>query len=147
MKLHFGVQDILYGHAHGHSGSANTTTGDVAEILEANYGVMQEFYTLHESEIVQAVTNSLADSMDDYLAGMPLSLDNISDEISGDIKDLFQKAILGKEFDGVIDGVATQASLGGVSHRKKKGRHRNKAVRPSFYDTHLYYSSFKAWIA
>ncbi|CAB4132097.1 hypothetical protein UFOVP136_38 [uncultured Caudovirales phage] len=146
MKLHLGIKDLPYGHAHGSHGNANATTGEVAEKLEKKYGVMEEFFNLHDAEIVETIAETLADSLADYLSGIPSNNDNVNDEISKDIKHLFKKTIIGKEFDGKIDGVATQASLGGVNHRKKKGVNRNRGVRPSFYDTHLYADSFEAWL-
>ena len=146
MKMILGVQDILYGHAHGDGGDPNTTTGDVAQFLEAKYSVMEEFYKLHENDVVEILSDSIGDAVADCLAGMSFDIDNISDEISGEIKKLFQAAILNKEFDGKIDGVATQASLDGVSHRKKKGFHQKKERRASFLDTYSYCSSFKVWI-
>lgn len=146
MKLVLGVVDIMYGHSGNHSSNPNISTGDVAEILEKKYGIMGHFYELHEHEISEVLTDVFSSAVEDSLMGLPINFDNTSEEISGKLKPIFQKMILDKELDSVADGVPTKASLGGVSHRKKKGVHRNKAVRPSFLDTHLYYSSFKAWL-
>jgi hypothetical protein len=152
MKLHLGVKDFPYGHAHGSHGNANVTTGDVAGFIENKYGVMQEFFTLHDVEIAQKIAETLADSLADYLKGIPINEKNVNDEISKDLKGMFTKAIEGYEFDGKIEGVATQDSLGGVNQRKKKRKNaKNKAtgkreIRPSFYDTHTYVNSFEAWL-
>jgi len=147
MKLSLGVVDIIYGHTGGHGGNPNNSTGNVAEILEKNYGIMGHFYDLHKDEINEALTDIFSAALEDSMMGLPINFDNTSEEISGKLKPMFQKMILDRELDGVDGGVPTKASLGGVSHRKKKGVHRNKAVRPSFLDTHLYYSSFKAWLS
>jgi len=43
-----------------------------------------------------------------------------------------------------IPGVPTKAALRGVNHRLKHP-YRRRGARPSFVDTSLYMSSFKAW--
>jgi len=146
VSLVFGVKQLAYGHAKGMS-NPNTTTVDVARILEKKYGVMAKFYELHQTEIHTEIGDKLADVMIDALAGYPVNLHGLRDMSA--VKPLFTQAIINKEFDGKIAGVATAASLAGVNHRKKlkgkKGK-RKKAVRPSFLDTHLYKNSFVCWI-
>lgn len=150
MKLVLGVKDIPYGHAHGDGkDNPNITTGDVAEILEANYGIMGHFFDLHEAEIVDSVAGVFAGLMDDHMAGIAPKVEVLGN--LGRLKPIFQNMIIDQELDGVADGVPTKASLGrSVNHRKKKGVNTDSkgdgVARPSFYDTHLYADSFQAWI-
>ena len=149
MKLVLGVIDIPYGHAHGDGkDDPNITTGDVAEILEDNYGIMGHFFERHETEIVANVADVFAGLLDDHVMGLKPKVEALSD-LSG-LKPIFQNMIITQELDGMT-GVPTQASLGrSVNHRKKKGVNTNGkddgVSRPSFYDTHLYADSFQAWI-
>ncbi|EBL7701084.1 hypothetical protein DCT98_28205, partial [Salmonella enterica] len=62
MKLHLGVMDIPYE-------NENTTTGDVAEILEGKYRIMQTFFDRHGEEIAQMMSNDLAAGLENMLAG------------------------------------------------------------------------------
>lgn len=155
--LHLGVSDVPYSvletpaqrrartrKGKKHSASANKTTGDVAEILEAKYHVFATFYELHAPEIVAAFEESVMDAMESQLSGAPMGL-NATGAAEAAVSDLFQKFIENKEMDRLgIKGVPTQASLDGVSHRFKNKR--GQPGRPSFVDTGLYVGSFRAWI-
>lgn len=68
VKLHLGVMDIPYE-------NENTTTGDVAEILEGKYRIMQTFFDRHGEEIAQMMSNDLAAGLENMLAGAPLPAD------------------------------------------------------------------------
>lgn len=140
-KLVLGVINNPYGHSHGadRRANANTTTGEVAQILENKYHIMQHFYDLHEREINSSILQSVTHILNEALMGSPVNTAGLDD--IDNLKPIFEKMILTKELDGVADGVPTQASLSVVNHRKKKGE-----SRPSFLDTRLYMQSFKAWI-
>ena len=150
MKLALGVIDIPYGHAHGNGkDNPNITTGDVAEILEANYGIMGKFFELHEDEITGKVADVFSGMIEDQIMERPINFGELVDLSS--LKSVFQSMIIDQELDGIVGGVPTKASMDrSVNHRKKKGVNldrKGKGVsRPSFYDTHLYADSFKAWI-
>lgn len=154
IRIHFGVTDLPY--SHGDLGKSSTgrqrasTTGDVAEILEGKYGVMEFFWNNHKNEIIDALSDSLSGALETALMGGPVKdLRHGMQAGASEVERLFQVMIDSKEMDHKIDGVPTQASLDGVSHRFKKKRHLNKArqrtIRPSFYDTGLYQSSFRCW--
>ena len=143
MKITFGVIDLPYSHSDdlGKSKSGKSrvsTTGDVAEILEEKYGVMEYFWDRHQKEIVAALEDGIEGTLNNLLNGAP---PNASAFIAGEaeIEELFQKFLDAKEMDYKVDGVPTGASLKGVSHRFKRKR---GPVRPSFIDTGLYESSF-----
>lgn len=144
MTLHLGVADT----PHGEMG-----TGDLAEMLEAKYHVMEKFYDMNEGAINGYVVDAFQGAVDSLLMGAPSGIDPFV-AASSKIENRFKEALSNKEFDNQIPGVPTQASLEGTSQRfkkvkerkKKKGRRRKRAGRPSFIDTGIYQSSFKAWI-
>lgn len=152
MKLHLGVVDLPY--SHGDQGKSKTgrqrasTTGDVAEILESKYGVMQFFWDAHQNEVVDELSDSLQGAFESLLMRAPQPRDPLASAASK-IEELFQRMIDSREMDNKVPGVPTAASLEGVSHRFKKKKSKNKQgvrdSRPSFYDTGLYQSSFKCW--
>ncbi len=121
-----------------------STTGDVAEILEDKYHIMEVFWNLHEEEIVSALSTSLSDEFESMLQGKPVSVGAFAAGAS-EVEAMFQKFLDLKEMDALgIPGVPTAASLAGVSHRFKKP-YAKRAPRPSFVDTGLYESSFRCW--
>ena len=136
MILHLGVVDFPYATPGGQ------TTGDVAVILEAKYGIMGKFYEVNQAKVAHALEQALADSLDNVLMGAPLT-DGPFEAGLSDIRHEFDVFITTKQLDGLVDGVPTAAALAGVSHRfkSKKG-----PPRPSFVDTGLYLASFKAWM-
>jgi hypothetical protein len=119
------------------------TTGEVATHLENKYHVMEVFYELHRDDVVTALEKSIQGKMEQLLLGGPTGgspFDAGTSLIEAD----FKKFLSMKEMDGLgYPGVPTAASLRGVNHRLKikKG-----PARPSFIDTGLYESSFKAWV-
>lgn len=149
MKLALGVIDLPYVaqkplSAKGTKSTPDqTTTGKVAAILEAKYGVMGAFYELHQQDIAEALAISMQETLEALMMGAPASIDPFGAAMS-ETEQLFRTFLDDKEIEVMgIAGVPTQASLDGVNHRMKikKGE-----PRPSFVDTGLYQSSFKAWI-
>ena len=146
MKLLLGVTDIPYSQAPGKKQRKATpstvTTGDVAEILEAKYNVMETFFKVHEKDIAADLENSLAGALESMLMNAPVDL-NAFGAATTEIEQRFNNFIVHKEMDALgIPGVPTKAAIEGASSRKK-GR-KGKPDRPSFYDTGLYVNSFKA---
>lgn len=161
MILHLGVIDLPYVEAPApgqRSGKrrpgphkrharryANKTTGDVAEILEGRYHVMEHFSELHSDEIVEAIEGSLQGAVESLLMGGPPQLDAFGAGTSK-IEDAFKQMLSQRELDGLgYPGIPTAAAESGVSHRRKRA-YVKRDSRPSFVDTSLYQSSFKAWI-
>ena len=161
--LHLGVEDIPYswggtsspakarktaGARQGGAAKARsakpdtTTTGEVAEILEAKYRVMFLFTEEYPDEIANAVANGYAGAMETVMMGGPVPADPLAGAAS-EIEESFKYFLSSAEIEGFgVAGVPTQAALDGVNHRLKikKGPR-----RPSFIDTGLYQASFKAW--
>lgn len=141
--LHFGVIDIPYQARRG-SKAQRTTTGAVAEILEARYGVMQNFYEQHEQEIADQLTQALVDSAEAMMQGAPTTLDPFG-AATAKIEDSFKTFLSMQEMDSLgVPGVPTKAAREGRSSRFKKGK--GRGPRPSFVDTATYENSFKAWV-
>ncbi len=135
--LHLGVIVVPYNTANGQ------TTGDVAEILEGKYHVMEHFYELHKDDIAVSLEGSMANALENLLMGAPTNLAPTG-EATSKIEDRFKQFLSQKELDALgYPGIPTKASLKGVNHRLKK---KKGAPRPSFVDTGLYESSFKAWV-
>ena len=133
--LRLGVVDVPYS-------NGKTTTGDVAEILEDKYGIMSYFWEVNQHKIVLEIENGLNSVLENVLLGAPPPTDPFL-QGAAQIEKMFAEFLSSKQMDGKIGGVPTAASLKGISHRfkNKKG-----SVRPSFIDTGLYETSFKAWV-
>lgn len=123
----------------------NITTGDVAEILEARYHVMELFWELHKNEVAEDLEGSIAGALETFLMGGPIDIDPVG-SASSKIEDRFKQMLATKELDSLgYPGIPTMAAQRGVSHRFKRPYVR-RAARPSFIDTGLYQSSMKAWV-
>lgn len=155
VRLHLGVTDVAYATAYSSARSQATrpasaprhiTTGDVAQFLEARYGVLEKFAEIHGQEIADAVAEAMEDKLEALLMGGPGSTGPILPEGTlGAIEQRFRKMLDNRELDGKIPGVPTQAALAGVSHRMARP-YAGRGARPSFIDTGLYQSSFRAWV-
>ena len=133
--LRLGVIDVPYS-------NGKLTTGDVAEILETKYGVMGFFWEQNKLKITAELEGGVAAAFESYLMGAPLGTDPF---LAGtaEIEKLFQEFLSTKQMDHKIGGVPTAAALQGKSSRFKRKR---GPPRPSFIDTGLYETSFKAWV-
>lgn len=134
-KLRLGVNDVPYA-------DDGKTTGDVAEILEAKYGVMETFAEIHGQEIADDLAAAAAGALGDLLKGAPVS--HPFAEAENKIAKRFRDCLNSRELDGKIAGVPTAASLAGVNHRLKRPYRKSNPVRPSFIDTGLYQASMAA---
>ena len=148
VSLHLGVVDMPYAHD-----PKGTSTGDVAEILEARYHVMEVFFELHRNEIAADMEKSVAGAIDTLMAGAPPQNASPFAGAESGIERRFKDFLLTREIETLgIPGVPTQAALDGVSHRFKNPRYVRKGKklvkrprRPSFIDTGLYETAMKAW--
>jgi hypothetical protein len=153
MKLVLGVVDILYTEPQPASNkprkksrqTPSQTTGDVAEILEEKYGVMQAFFNAHTNDIAEQLEEAVAVALDNVMNGFPAPpklFDTASDEIGGMMKEFISSG----EAERVgISGTPTEAALRGVNHRLKHPCAKANPRRPSFIDTDQYRASMKAW--
>jgi hypothetical protein len=120
------------------------TTGDVAGYLEEKYGVIAIFYRTRGTDIVKALENSMGGALESLLMGQ--RIDPYAKAMSA-IQNSFKQFISSKEVERCgIAGVPTQAALLGVNHRLAHPYAKSNPRRPSFVDTGLYLSSFRAWM-
>lgn len=123
----------------------NITTGDVAEILEAKYHVMEIFYEEHQADVANDLAESMKNAVESLLLGAPPSLDPFGAATSS-IENRMKQFLSNREMESLgYPGVPTMAALMGVSHRFKNP-YKRRAARPSFVDTGLYMASMKAWV-
>jgi hypothetical protein len=167
-KLHLGVVDVAY----TEDGKA-VTTGEVAEILEANYGVMRVFVELHEKDIAAELEQQLVGLIETAAQGglqkkgseqldhskwekvdlkgykklNPAQDSEIpfNDVHFPKVDQMFRDYLSAGEWE-MTSGQPTQAAQAGVSHRKKRPYAKSNKPRPSFIDTGLYQASFRSWM-
>lgn len=122
------------------------STGEVAEILEAKYGLFEAFYDNNEEACVEFLEEGISGALESMLMGAPPSLDAFG-EGAAKIEDRFKEALTNREIEGYgIDGVPTEAARKGVNHRLKHPYAKANKRRPSFIDTGLLQASAKAWV-
>lgn len=160
MKLVFGVMDVAYTHATGDDVAASAkTTGDVAEILESKYHVMETFFALRKDRIAKILEQSVADNIQAVINGQrPTDHSALTFEGEQKIEAEFRAFLTADEMStlvgalspipevGVVGGF-TGAAGRGVSHRKLHPYAQKNKARPAFVDTGLYRASFRAWIS
>lgn len=124
------------------------TTGDVAEILEDKYHVMEVFYEEHSQHglIQAAIEESLAGALESLVRGAPVTADPFAAATQA-IAEAFKVYVTsGAAERAGGPGVPTEAALKGVSHRKAHPYAKANPRRPSFVDTGMYVDHFKAWV-
>jgi len=134
--IHLGVSDIPYA-------EGTQTTGDVAEILEDKYHVMQVFYEQHKEDMAADLESSLAGQLENMMAGAPPPNKPFGSAESA-IEDRFRRFLGEGEIETLgYPGIPTKAALAGVNHRLETNK---GSPRRSFIDTGLYESSFTCWV-
>jgi hypothetical protein len=124
---------------------ATKTTGEVAEILEEKYGVLDTFAFARLPDIAKALEDSIAGELETLMMG-GRSSGNPFKGAESSITNMMKKFISSQEIEHMgIEGVPTQAALNGVNHRLKHPYAKKNPVRPSFMDTTLYWQSLLAW--
>jgi hypothetical protein len=124
-------------------GSGGRTNWQVADILEAKYGVIGHFAEMRRPVIVDAVTGQMQRAFTGLVSGKPPNKDVLRPAMDAIQRD-FRKFIMTRQLDGQVRGVPTAAALHGVNHRLKHP-YAKRGARPSFIDTGLYIGGFKAW--
>lgn len=152
--LHFGVIDLPYAEApkkhsrHKSAGPATgaQTTGDVADILEGKYHIMERFFEAYQERIEEVFLEVLDDEMTNFgLGKLPGS--NAFAAAEGRIAEMFRDFIITGEVERMnIAGVPTKAARKGVNHRLAEPYAKGNPRRPSFIDTGLFIASFRAWM-
>ena len=155
MKLALGVLDVAYSDA---AAKKATTTGEVAQILEDRYHVMETFYVANEEFVADELAKSISNTIDSLGVGAPPTI-NPTLEATQAIERRFRQFLDQREMAKLVAGLSPelQAAMGrsgqfggaaarGVSHRKKHPYSKKNKARPEFIDTGLYQQSFRAWV-
>lgn len=129
------------------------TTFDVAERLEERYHVMELFFKevgidliakALEHSVEVAIKNVFTESLANDEPLSPSKQGPLSDAMN-EIEAAFKHFLSLQFLDEVARGVPTTAARKGVNHRMKHP-YAPRPERPSFIDTGLYETNFKAWI-
>jgi len=144
LTLHLGVNDVPYMSFQGRKVSP-LTTYDVAMILEAKYGIMATFYRVKERKIAEAIENSLSGAMRELLQNKK-AIDPWGAAMQTVMAEFRNFINSGEAERSSIPGTPTKAALAGINHRLKHPYAKRNARRPSFRDTGLYVTSFRAEI-
>lgn len=144
--LYLGVVDIPYQPTQGRTDTTGLpSTGDVAEILEEEYGIMAKFVETNESKIAEHLADSVAGAIETMAMGGPTIENPLLEGLSG-IEEDFRRYLESQEAERVgIPGTPTKAALDGVNHRLKHPYAKANPRRPSFVDTGQYQLAFKTW--
>jgi len=127
-------------------GGRAITTGEVADILEKKYGVMEVFFEAHEDEISEALTDSVDKAIETLKLGDGAVVLNFK-TAEAKIEAMFKQFLESEEIEQMgIEGVPTKAAIRGISHRKAHPYKKGNDRRPSFIDTGTYQQNFKAWV-
>lgn len=127
------------------SNAATKTTGEVAEILEEKYGVLDTFVYARLPDIATALEGSIAGELETLMMGGKPG-GNPFQSAEASITTMMKKFISAQEIEHMgIEGVPTQAALDGVNHRLKHPYAKKNERRPSFMDTTLYWQTLRAW--
>jgi hypothetical protein len=125
--------------------SVTKTTGDVAEILEEKYGILDAFAFARLPDIAKALEDSIAGELETIMMGGRASGNPFASAESG-ITTMLKDFISKQQVEQIgIAGVPTQAAKDGVNHRLKHPYAKANPQRPSFMDTTLYWQTLKAW--
>ncbi len=153
MNLVLGVLDVAYSDA---SPGGAKTTGDVAQILEAKYHIMETFYQSRQQKIGEWLAESVADAITAVVSGRHVQPTfDAEQQIEASFREFLnanEMAILGFLTDSERDYYLTHtpaytgAANAGVNHRKKHPYSQKNKARPVFIDTGLYVASMRAWI-
>ncbi|CAB3741089.1 hypothetical protein LMG22037_06453 [Paraburkholderia phenoliruptrix] len=153
ITLHLGVIDLPYveraetgkGKKKPKKSAATKTTGEVAEILEEKYGVLDTFAFARLPDIAKALEDSIAGQLETMMMGGNPS-GNPFGGAESSITTMMKNFVSLQEIEHMgIEGVPTKAALNGVNHRLKHPYAKANPRRPSFIDTSLYWSTLIAW--
>ena len=140
LVLHLGVVDVPYP-----NDPKGKSTGDVAEILEAKYHVMQHFWDTRGSEVCDALAEDMMDAFADRASGRNIDTPDFTAATSK-MHQMFNEFIDRRGMDGMELDVPTTAARLGINHRFLHPYSRHNPERPSFKDTGTYAASMLAWI-
>jgi len=153
--LALGVLDVAYSDANG--GGAKTT-GDVAQILEGRYAVIETFYESRKDKIAEWMAEAISDEIDHIVNGRRPNREPLAgamEQIEAEFRAFLDANEMAHLVAGFTDyerdyfisktGGFTGAASRGVNHRLKNPYSSENPARVAFVDTGLYQQSFRAW--
>ena len=123
-----------------YAGSGSITCGEVAEILEGKFDVMQIFANMNEAKIAAFIEQGIADSIESKMMGAPDDLDMFGSAMEK-IKDGFDEYI-----DQQQHGIKLKKFNRPMAGARFKKQYRKVAKTLAFVDSGMYRSNFKAWV-
>lgn len=116
ITFHLGVIDIPYE-------DEDTTTGSVAEELEARYQIMQTFFDRYGNDIAELMSKDLAAALENMFAGAPPAKDPLAESMSK-VHDLFVGFLDNTEMNGLLAyQLAARLREYRSALKAKRGRH------------------------
>jgi hypothetical protein len=149
MKISLGVLDVPYNRQSSYRSVgrrsaprrvrkfATITTGELADILEAKYGITEFFLEEHGEEFIKDILEGYAENLARPEKGRGSKTDYLGKAVKRG-EEMFREMLDNKELDGKRPGVPTNAAELGFRFGRK-----TSAGRPSFVDTGLYRDSFR----
>jgi hypothetical protein len=143
LTLHLGVVVQPYRARSAKAGAM--TTGDVAEILEARYGLFTAFWRAHDQDCAGDLEVSLGGAMESLMMGRAVDpWGSATQAINQRMRDFVNS----KEAErSGMPGVPTKAALMGVNPRLAHPYRLSNARRPSFRASGLLVGSFRSWMS
>lgn len=133
VKISLGVVELPYA-------EGGKTTGDVAEILENKFGIMEKFAERNIEHIADFVADGILGAIESRFAGAPETFDVFAGAMAK-VEDKFHKYI-----DREEHGIHTKAKDKPLAGARKKRQYRRVSAKTTFVDTGLYRNNFKAWV-
>lgn len=135
MKISLGVMEIPYA-------DDGKNTGEVAEILEGKFHVMQIFADKNLDKIAGYIEDGIAGALESVAAGAPENF-NVFGSAMENITDRFHEYI-----DNEEHGILTKEKKYGTQKAgaRKKRQYRKATNKTTFVDSGLYRNNFVAWV-
>jgi hypothetical protein len=133
VKISLGVVELPYA-------EGGKSTGDVAEILEKKYGILQGFADRNIEQIADFLADGVIGAIESRFAGAPESFDVFAGAMAN-IEDRFHEYI-----DREEHGIHTKSKDQPLSGARKKRQYRRVSAKTTFVDSGLYRNNFKAWV-
>lgn len=134
MKLHLGVVDQNYT-----DHTESISTGEVADLLEEKYHVMEIFFDMHKKDIAGYLEDSIAGAIENTLGGAKVV--NPFSSATGKIEKKFRDYI-----DSQEHGIQLKKHKAPKAGARKKRQYVKVKEVTSFIDSGLFRGSFKSWI-
>jgi hypothetical protein len=142
MTFNLGVDDVSYAMFGKPSGkSSYETTGEVAEELEKNSGVMAYFISAEISKIPDMIGQAYLNYIDDEESGPQEGV-----VFSKDMQDQFKADIKNRIFDGKVKNAPNSMEAAGVSRYDDPTGEPLRRPHIPFHDTGMYQDCFRAWL-